>query len=210
MKTSRWALSLLALVASTSMAATQDIAVTANKDIVLGRDWGYGGSYSWTDVTANPNIVSHDYWPGYGSAYNTALTFDLSSLGALDLADITGVTLNIDILATWSGDGRDVIGALSSGGSVYHSQGIGLKSFDVTSSILGALTAGQSSAQFLFSYTGYSGFTFGSADGGDPAFLRVSTVDVSPAVPEPESYALALAGLGVVGLLARRRTAQRG
>lgn len=48
-------------------------------------------------------------------------------------------------------------------------------------------------------------FMFDSAKGGTDARLISGLINVT-AVPEPESYAMFLAGLGVLGAIARRRT----
>jgi hypothetical protein len=62
------------------------------------------------------------------------------------------------------------------------------------------------SHSYQFSFVGeWSGGPTGKnwqlAHGGD--------VNVTPAVPEPETYAMLLAGLGLIGTIARRRTAKR-
>jgi PEP-CTERM motif len=54
----------------------------------------------------------------------------------------------------------------------------------------GGLSAGAYTLSFAYSSTGFGGFS--------------GTINTTP-VPEPETYGLALAGLGVVGFLAARR-----
>lgn len=47
-------------------------------------------------------------------------------------------------------------------------------------------------------------------NGGPATYLIYNLGTVTPPVPEPETHALILAGLGVVGFLARRRKKQQG
>ncbi len=55
------------------------------------------------------------------------------------------------------------------------------------------ITAGSYTLSFSYTTQGLGGFS--------------GVINTTPAVPEPESVALALAGLGIVGLVARRRRA---
>lgn len=204
-KRSRWVVGLLALAAmSPAMAATQDIAVTADGDRVYWRQWYYGGNDRGWSVDADPNQVSHAYEPGWGSSNETALTFNLAPVLGIPVADISAVTLNFNIVAIWT-EGRDDVANLSTYGTVLHSGGTGMKFIDVTAPVKTAIEAAASTVDFYFSYTGYSGFTFSSAEGGNPAFLRIESVG---AVPEPRTYALWLAGLGMMAALGARRGRQ--
>ena len=186
-------------------AATYDISVTAAGDVVSYRSWGYGGSYTGSEVGANPNQVYHSYEPGNGNSANTALSFDLASLSAVPLADIVSVSLNFKILDIWTLDGRDAVANLNNGLPVLLSNGTGWKYFNVTDNFKGQFGSPPSTANYAFTYTGYSGFNFASAEGGEPAYLRITTI---VAVPEPETYAMLLMGLGLVGFIARRRKFQ--
>lgn len=58
-----------------------------------------------------------------------------------------------------------------------------------------------------FGSTMYVGFTGGI--GGTAADQRITAFSLTTAVPEPETYALLLAGLGLVGFAARRRRHSR-
>jgi hypothetical protein len=131
----------------------------------------------------------------------------LSFAGAaftIPISDIQSASFNYDVLSTWT-QGRDDVATFSGGGAVLNSKGIGWKSFDITDGLKGGLTTSPASINYAFNYTGYSGFTFGSADGDDPAFIRITTEGITAAVPEPETYAMFLAGLGLIGGIARRR-----
>ncbi|HUR03023.1 MAG TPA: PEP-CTERM sorting domain-containing protein [Nonomuraea sp.] len=46
---------------------------------------------------------------------------------------------------------------------------------------------------------------FGTLNGSNDGFEEWAKVGVSPPIPEPETYALMMAGLGVMGFVARRR-----
>jgi hypothetical protein len=85
-------------------------------------------------------------------------------------------------------------------------------SFDSTADIL----ANQSSAFTLVtlhfttlatgsSTLGLTGISLADASGADLAFVTNSAQVNVAAVPEPESYAMLLAGLGLMGLIARRK-----
>lgn len=193
---------VLALASLPVWAATQDIQVAPSGDVVHYRYWGGGFVDKGSIVDANPNQVSHDYSWGSGAAFETSLTFDLSGVHVGSSADIQSVTLNFYVTDIWT-QGRDDVANIGSVGTVLASGGAGWKSFDVTSSVVQALDAHASTVGYYFSYTGYSGMTFGSAEGAQPAFLRLNTA----AVPEPEAYAMGVAGLAVVGLLGVRRRA---
>jgi hypothetical protein len=85
---------------------------------------------------------------------------------------------------------------------------------DVTLDLVFAMHAGGYTGAFLFDDLALSAGTAGTWDinwlnhgGQNPAYsnLTLFARDVTAAVPEPETYALMLAGLGVMGFIARRR-----
>lgn len=191
---------LLGALSGMTQAATVTVPVLPADDVVTGRYWGYFGQGTWTDAGANPNTVSHRYMPGDGESMRTRLTFQLGGVSLLP-ADIESVQLFLDVLTIWS-EGSNEVGQISGVGPVLASQGTGWKGYDATTPVLAALTRGDSSVSFTVDYVGYTGFQFSSAEGGKPAYLQFTT---AAPVPEAESVALALAGLGVVGLVHLRR-----
>jgi hypothetical protein len=91
-----------------------------------------------------------------------------------------------------------------------------LEAFDMSNTLIfsqnvtltqGAFTdPGIYSSYTINSTNGISRFTFsGNAAGNTSIDNLVATTDLTPAVPEPETYALMLAGLAAVGFMARRR-----
>lgn len=201
MRVSRWIVCFSSLCALSAGAATIDIAVSSSGDVTNYRYWGGGFADRGAIVDANPNQVSHNYEWGSGAAFDATLTFDLSAAAGLTAADLESASLNLDILSVWT-SGRDDVASIGGVGSVLASDGTGWKSFNVLAVVGPALDAHSSTLGFTLSYTGYSGMTFGSAEGGQPAFLRLTT---AAAVPEPESMSMMVVGLGVMGLLAKRR-----
>ena len=190
----------LLAVSVPATAAMYNISVADTGDRVYYRYWWYGGNDSGWDVGANPNVVFHSYSPGDGRAMETALSFDLSSIRGT-VQEIVSASFNYNILSIWT-EGRDDVANLNNVGTVYASNGTGWKSFDVTEALRTALAGTAATADFYFSYTGYSGFTFSSAEGGQPAFLSITTADASP-VPIPP--AVWLFGSGLLGLVRMKR-----
>ena len=174
-------------------ASTINIYVTEAGDSVHSHQWYYGGSDWWWADDANPNVVSHSYEPGWGNSSDTFLTFSLASFSGT-AADIVTASLNIDILSIWT-EGRDDVGNLNAGGTVLYGNGTGWKSFDITDSIKALLNAGATTADYAFMFTGYSGFTFGSAEGDDPAFIKLVTGTIDDTHPDARALHHAPSGM---------------
>ncbi|MCX5805965.1 MAG: hypothetical protein NT010_07850 [Proteobacteria bacterium] len=187
---------LIGMAATGTYAAIIDIPVTAAGDTVFVWNKSSQYVYTWWESNANPNQVSHWYYDGSGEYRDTYLSFNLSPVVG-KAAEIISATFNFDILSIW---GSGAVGILNGVESVYGEGGTGWKFFDVTSSIQGILANSGTTANYSFMHTGQSGFTFGSADGGDPAFLRITTN-----TPVPIPGGLWLLSPGLLGLMGLKR-----
>lgn len=130
----------------------------------------------------------------------------------------------VDATYPWGAEANGLYGTVFTNASAWFRSGFtGLR---LTSATVSAFNDVPGLTSGSFSQT-YSGLTLGdiykvgiagvwlgsggkvSIDSVAPALLMVGGDPVAPAVPEPETYAMLLAGLGLVGGLARRRASRR-
>ncbi|UXH78513.1 PEP-CTERM sorting domain-containing protein [Roseateles amylovorans] len=148
-------------------------------------------SSSWLIPTADQSI---NYSSSESSTFTWSLNFDLTGYD-LSSASITG---------RWASDNSGVL--LLNGTVISTILGNGYNTWTNFSGINSALTTGKNTLSFVvtddasatYNYTGLR-VEFASAT------ANLGTPLVTPAVPEPESYAMMLAGLAALGFLARRR-----
>ena len=181
---------------------------------------------SFEDGYAAINLAN-SYTARPGAARNYVLVTDedrdvtaslgLNSTSILNSMKSTGTLLNAVVDATFKcGDGSAALG-LSSGGKGYKADGAG-----------GFITCGGASFVSGFGATGVDYVDLALATGGaawnlnvlragglgaasfTKAFVdvKVAEISITPSIPEPSTYALMAAGLGLMGTIARRRRPQ--
>ena len=217
---------LLALGVSGAANAVQMHGVIEGK--IIDRDkfpdpWDNGASKAWSNLAVNDD-VRFDFW--LDSELFKGLKDDAFNpfSGYLDpsitvKATIKGVSHQINSAEYWEIAG-DQIGAGAHGlkfvqgewhsGSQSRAFGLELAFADNSSPVLKNLLLGKAvnidqwvSAQGQFSYQGQvAGKSYDSF-----FYYRPTSLSIAP-VPEPETWAMMLLGLGVVGYAARRRAAR--
>jgi hypothetical protein len=151
------------------------------------------GIWFGTDTT---NIVTYDLLLG-GAVANTAvgLSIDNGQLDVFGAAGACGVKINC-------GTFNNALIAPSSFGFFFQASAQGPKYFS-----LDALNPGNQDRVVAFQNGASTNWLFAYEDGSDGDYndMAVKVESITAAVPEPETYALMLAGLGVLGFVARRR-----
>ena len=179
-----------------SSALIIDLAVTAENDKVQ-----HTGSTNYWEVDANPNTIYHETlnW----ERDTTWLNFNIDFL-TITSTDLISASLNYEVLSVWAVG--DVAASLGTIDSVRVSDGLGWNSIDVTNNFKMLLDSGASIADYRFVAWTDSGFTFSSAEGGAPAFLRIETTGSQiPSVPEPTTMILLGSAFFGMGIFNRKR-----
>lgn len=78
------------------------------------------------------------------------------------------------------------------------------EAFDAAHTSLGVFTVDATGGSDVLGTHSFSGLVSSIEWTGSPGYAQISTLTISP-VPEPETYAMLLAGLGLLGFAARRR-----
>jgi hypothetical protein len=186
------------LLASTLLclgAGTQ--AATVFSDNFNADATGYNATPSgWTVNSGTVDVIGKgfdDYLPGSGAYIDLDGSTKDAGVLSRSFAAVAGTryTLNFDLAGNHRNDSFDLVAVLF--GTTLGMYSLA-KDADWTHYSLDFTP--------LFSGTRYVRF---ASWGDDNQGMLLDNVSVTTAVPEPETYAIMLAGLGIVGLMARRR-----
>ena len=151
-------------------------------------------SFSWSfdAIAADPAATMSFVLNGYRSldGFNSYPDFFTLNLNGSDIGTGT-FNLGGGGFSAWGGTGTAVTSSTGWNGGTTTFSGVNL-----------ALNAGNNTITFSYLPVGYA--NNGGQGLGDEAW-GISSATVTAAVPEPESYAMLLAGLGLMGTIARRR-----
>lgn len=170
--------------------AATELVTNGNFETGTFAGWTKSGNTSLSDVIANTTTSNHSF------LWRSGATGSPASISQL-LTTVAGGTydLSFDIYSS----GVSASNPASVSFSVLFN-GVNIYSFQNTTTPWTHLTFSN-----LVATGAQTELKFSSRN--DPSFTRLDNVSVMAAVPEPETYAMLLAGMGVMAAVARRRKA---
>ena len=178
-------LALLSAVAFTGLASVANAAVTIKFDRAECPTCSSGSNVGGSEWSSFGLTVSNAYW--YEDSRDTFDTMGLSvspTPAVISLASAsTGATIDYWVISGHRG--------------VY-------EAFDSAHTSLGSIAVDASGGADVLGTYSFAGSVASIEWTGDTGYSQLSTLTISP-VPEPETYAMLIAGLGMVGFAVRRR-----
>jgi len=189
--------------------------------------WGSGNApyaTDWFELTnTGSSALSIGGWKmdDSSASFSTAVALTgISSIGAGESVIFTETAATASFLSTWFGSNAPAglqIGNYTGGGVGLSTSGDGVNIYNAAGVLQASVSFGNSPGSAPYAtFDNAAGITGTisqlSAVGVNGAFAAANDASeigspgrIAAAVPEPESYALLLAGLSVVGFLARKR-----
>ncbi len=182
-------LAIAAILAATAFSANAEVVnLVTNGDFETGTfaGWTKSGNTSLSDVIANTTTSNHTFlWRSGATGSSAAISQNLNTIAG------GKYTLSFDLYS--AGTSNVSFQALFNGVQVYGMQNTSMNWTHFTFENLSATSA-------------LTELKFSSRN--DPSFTRLDNVSVVAApVPEPETYAMMIAGLGLLAFAAKRRKA---
>jgi hypothetical protein len=189
------------------IAALAAVSVAAHADTIFSDNFdanAYGLNAvptGWTVTDGTVDIIGPSFYSYCGAGQGKCIDLDGSTGDAGILSKSLSLDAGVQYTATFELAGN------MRGGSETGAVSFGFGGNNITYSLLSS--AAFSSYQLIFTpgSTGAYSLSFSNA-GGDNIGALLDNVTVT-AVPEPETYAMMLAGLGLMGAVVRRRKSKQ-
>lgn len=196
----------LALAAAlTTAAGLANAASYTFNDIALSS----GNSYTQDGFTMNATASNGGVLGniGYGQYAGLWLGQNISAFGSYQFSfsqNISSIEVQFDALSSTGGTPVETISNFATSNGVAL---VGYTNLDGTTFGANMVSSATDNGRGLISFSGpaFAQFSFDHAQNPNQNGFVIERITVITAVPEPETYAMLLAGIGLLGAVARRR-----